>query len=164
VIGAGSTLYAQTITLSMQNALPQADLGVATASNTFFRQIGATVGAAVFLSVAYSAAGRAITAAYASAAPSVRAVAARHPGQAGALRLASSGSQSALNNTAFLTRLNPVLAQPFRQGFTTALDLAFLVAAVVMAAALVLAALIRELPLRTTIAVPAATPAEPVKQ
>ena len=164
VIGAGSTLYAQTITLSMQNALPQADLGVATASNTFFRQIGATVGAAVFLSVTYSAAGPAITAAYASAGPSVRAVAARHPGQAGALRLASSGSQSALNNTAFLTRLNPVLAQPFRQGFTTALDLAFLVAAVVMAAALVLAALIRELPLRTTIAAPAATPAEPVKQ
>ena len=124
LIGVGSTLYQQTITLSMQNALPQADLGVATSSNTFFRQIGATAGTAVFLSITYSAAGRAITAAYASAAPSVRAVAARHPGQAGALRLASSGSQSALNNTAFLARLNPVLAQPFRQGFTSALDLA----------------------------------------
>jgi EmrB/QacA subfamily drug resistance transporter len=164
VIGAGSTLYAQTITLSMQNALPQADLGVATASNTFFRQIGATIGAAVFLSVTYSAAGRAITAAYAGAAPSVRAVAAAHPGQAGALRLASSGSQSALNDTAFLARLNPVLAQPFRQGFTSALDIAFLVAAVVMGAALVLAALIRELPLRTTVAAPVGTPAEPVKR
>src|ERR1700722_10211388 len=160
LIGAGSTLYAQTITLSMQNALPQADLGVATASNTFFRQIGATVGAAVFLSVTYSAAGRAITAAYASAAPSVRAVAARHPGQAGALRLASSGSQSALNNTAFLARLDPVLAQPFRPGLASALDVAFLASAVVMAAALVLALLIRELPLRTTVAAPSAAPAE----
>jgi len=164
MVGAGSTLYAQTITLSMQNALPQADLGVATASNTFFRQIGATVGAAVFLSITYSAAGRAITAAYASAAPTVRAVAARHPGQGGALRLASSGSQSALNNTAFLARLNPVLAQPFRQGFTSALDLAFLVAALVMGAALVLAVSIRELPLRTTVAAPSVTPAEPVKR
>ena len=165
LIGAGSTLYAQTITLSMQNALPQADLGVATASNTFFRQIGATAGAAVFLSVTYSAAGPAIRTAYArAAAPSLRAVAARHPGQAGALRLASSGSQSALNNTAFLTRLNPALAQPFRQGFTSALDIAFLVAAVVMGAALVLAALIRELPLRTTVTAPAATPAEPARQ
>ena len=164
LIGAGSTLYAQTITLSMQNALPQADLGVATSSNTFFRQIGATAGAAVFLSVTYSAAGRAIAAAYASAAPSLRAVAARSPGQAGALRLASSGSQSALNNTAFLARLNPALAAPFRQGFTSALDIAFLVAAVVMGAALVLALLIRELPLRTTVNAPSATPAEPVKR
>jgi EmrB/QacA subfamily drug resistance transporter len=164
LVGAGSTLYAQTITLSMQNALPQADLGVATASNTFFRQIGATVGAAVFLSIAYAAAGPAIAAAYAGASPSVRAVAARHPGQAGALRLASSGSQSALNNTAFLARLNPVLAQPFRQGFSSALDIAFLASAAVMAAALVLALLIRELPLRTTVAAPPATPAEPVRQ
>ncbi len=164
LIGAGSTLYAQTITLSMQNALPQADLGVATSSNTFFRQIGATAGAAVFLSVTYSAAGRAIAAAYTSAGPSLRAVAARSPGQAGALRLASSGSQSALNNTAFLARLNPALAAPFRQGFTNALDIAFLAAAVVMGAALVLALLIRELPLRTTVNAPSATPAEPVQR
>ena len=83
LIGVGSTLYQQTITLSMQNALPQADLGVATSSNTFFRQIGATAGTAVFLSITYSAAGRAITTAYASAAPSLRAVAARHPGRPG---------------------------------------------------------------------------------
>ena len=57
-----------------------------------------------------------------------------------------------MNDTAFLTRLNPVLAQPFRQGFTSALDIAFLASAAVMAAALVLALLIRELPLRTTVA------------
>jgi hypothetical protein len=164
LIGAGSTLYAQTITLSMQNALPQADLGVATSSNTFFRRIGATAGAAVFLSITYSAAGRAITTAYASALPSLRPVAARHPGQAGALRLASSGSQSALNNTAFLAHLSPALAQPFRQGFTSALDIAFWVAGPVMGAALVLALLIRELPLRTTVAAPSAAPAEPAKQ
>jgi EmrB/QacA subfamily drug resistance transporter len=161
LIGVGSTLYQQTITLSMQNALPQADLGVATSSNAFFRQIGATAGTAVFLSITYSAAGRAITTAYASAPPSLRAVAARHPGQAAALRLASSGSQSALNNTAFLARLDPVLAQPFRQGFAGALDLAFLASAVVMAAALALALLIRELPLRTTVAAQPAVPAEP---
>ena len=164
LLGAGASLYRQTITLSMQNALPQADLGVATSSNTFFFQIGCTIGAAAFLSIAYSTAGRAIEAAYASAGPSLSAAAAEHPGQAGALRLASSGSQAALNNTAFLAHLNPVLAQPFRQGFTSALDIAFLVAAVVMAAALALALLIRELPLRTTVnAQPAAT-AEPVTQ
>jgi EmrB/QacA subfamily drug resistance transporter len=164
LLGAGASLYRQTITLSMQNALPQADLGVATSSNTFFFQIGCTIGAAAFLSIAYSSAGRAIAAAYASAGPSLSAAAAEHPGQAGALRLAASGSQAALNNTAFLAHLNPVLAQPFRQGFTSALDIAFLVAAVVMAAALILALLIRELPLRTTVHAQPAETAEPVKQ
>jgi EmrB/QacA subfamily drug resistance transporter len=164
LIGAGSTLYAQTITLSMQNALPQADLGVATSSNTFFRQIGATAGAAVFLSITYSSAGRAISTAYATSPPSMRVLAARYPGQAAALRLASSGSQSALDNTGFLAHLNPVLARPFRQGFTSALDIAFWLAALVMGAALVLALLIRELPLRTTVAAPSAAPAEPARQ
>jgi predicted MFS family arabinose efflux permease len=163
VIGAGSTLYAQTITLSMQNALPQADLGVATGSNTFFRQIGGTAGVALFLSLTYSAAGGAISNGYATAngSPAFRAAAAAHPGQASLLRLASSGGQSALDNPAFLTRMDPVLAQPFRQGFTGALDVAFLAAAAVMAAALVLAVAIKELPLRTTVAGPAAAPAEP---
>jgi EmrB/QacA subfamily drug resistance transporter len=165
LIGAGSSLYRQTITLSMQNALPQADLGVATSSNTFFFQIGSTIGAAAFLSIAYSTAGGAIRTAYtaASRAPAFRAAVTQHPGQAGLLRLASAGSQPALNNTAFLQRLSPVLAQPFRQGFTSALDIAFLAAAAVMAVALVLALLIRELPLRTTIAAPSATQAEPAR-
>jgi EmrB/QacA subfamily drug resistance transporter len=165
LLGAGSTLYAQTITLSMQNALPQADLGVATSSNSFFRQVGGTVGAAAALSITYSMAGGAIRTAYAMASPATgfggtafRAAAVRQPGL---LHLASSGGQAALDNTAFLTRLNPVLAQPFREGFTSALDFAFLAAAAVMAAALVLALLIRELPLRTTITTPSAAPSEP---
>jgi EmrB/QacA subfamily drug resistance transporter len=172
LLGAGGSLYAQTNTLAMQNALPQADLGVATSSNTFFFQAGSTIGAAAFLSIAYSAAGGAIRAAYAtaSATPAFRAAAARHsgpPGQASQtslLHLASAGSQSALNNTAFLARLDPVLAQPFRQGFTSAVDVSFLVAAAVMAGALVLALRIRERPLRTTIATPSATPAEPASR
>ncbi|GAA2440880.1 hypothetical protein GCM10010191_66220 [Actinomadura vinacea] len=87
---------------------------------------------------------------------------AQHREQTEPLRLASDGAQSALDNTAFLQHLHPVLARPFRQGFTSALDIAFLTAAAVMAAALAL--LIRELPLRTTIAAAPATPAEPARQ
>lgn len=48
----------------------------------------------------------------ASTAPGFRAAVVQQPGQAGLLRLASVGGQSALNNTAFLARLNPVLGQP----------------------------------------------------
>lgn len=153
LLGTGSQLYMQTVTLSMQNALPQADLGVATSSNTFFAQIGGTAGAAVFLSIAYSAAGGAIRAAYASAGGSAafRADVARHPGQAADLRLASAGSTSALNDPTFLQRLDPVLAAPFRHGFTTAMQLGFAVAAGLMVVAVLLAVSIRELPLRTTV-------------
>lgn len=164
LLGAGGSLYSQIVTLSIQNALPQADLGVATSSNTFFRQIGGTAGVAVFLSIAYSTAGGAIRTAYAATGPAFHAVAARHPGQAGLLRLASTGSQSALDDTAFLRHLDPVLAQPFLRGFTSALDIAFLTATAVMAAALVLALSIKELPLRTTIASPPADEARPNTQ
>jgi MFS family permease len=157
VLAGQRTLLVQTITLSMQNALPQADLGVATSANSFFKQIGGTAGTAVFLSVAYSAAGPAIRSAYAGASFPLGAA-------APLLRRAASGSRAALDDPGFLSGLSPVLAQPFRAGFTSALDLAFLVSAAVMAAALVLALAIRELPLRTTVATaPEASvkPAEP---
>jgi hypothetical protein len=153
LLGAGGGLYMLTITLFMQNALPQADLGVATSSNTFFRQVGGTAGAAMFLSVSYSAAGSAIRTAYAAArsAGALRAAVRHGPGQAATVRLASSSGSGALNNTSFLQHMNPVLAEPFKQGFTSALTVAFTVAAMVMTTALILALVIRELPLRTTI-------------
>jgi len=92
LLGADRCLYMLTITLSMQNALPQADLGVATSSNTFFRQVGGTAGAAMFLSVSYSAASSAIRTAYAAArsAGALRAAVRHGPGQAATVRLASS--------------------------------------------------------------------------
>ncbi len=47
VMGAGLGLSMQTLVLSVQNALPPPDMGVATSSVTFFRSIGGTFGAAV---------------------------------------------------------------------------------------------------------------------
>jgi EmrB/QacA subfamily drug resistance transporter len=46
--GAGLGLTMQTITTAIQNAVPWRDLGVATGATTFFRQMGGTIGAAVF--------------------------------------------------------------------------------------------------------------------
>jgi hypothetical protein len=40
----------QPLTLAVQNAVPPQDMGVATSSATFFRQMGGTLGTAVFLS------------------------------------------------------------------------------------------------------------------
>ena len=50
----GLGMNMQTIVLAMQNAVPPRDMGVATASATFFRQMGGTLGTAVFLSILFS--------------------------------------------------------------------------------------------------------------
>lgn len=48
VLGAGMGLVMQTIVLAVQNAVDPHELGVATSSNNFFREIGAAVGTALF--------------------------------------------------------------------------------------------------------------------
>jgi EmrB/QacA subfamily drug resistance transporter len=48
VIGAGLGMTMQVLLLAVQNAAPHSDLGVATSAVNFFRQMGATLGVAVF--------------------------------------------------------------------------------------------------------------------
>lgn len=47
VLGLGMGLVMQNLVLAVQNAFPQKEVGTATSSNNFFREIGATVGVAV---------------------------------------------------------------------------------------------------------------------
>lgn len=51
VLGAGLGLVMQTIVLAVQNAVDPHDIGTATSSNNFFREIGAAVGIAVFSTI-----------------------------------------------------------------------------------------------------------------
>jgi hypothetical protein len=46
--GAGLGLILQVVVLVVQNAVPAADLGTATSSNNYFREVGAALGTAVF--------------------------------------------------------------------------------------------------------------------
>lgn len=48
VLGLGIGLVMPVLILAVQNAVPPADLGTATSANNYFRQIGGSVGAAVF--------------------------------------------------------------------------------------------------------------------
>ncbi|MDX3853020.1 MFS transporter [Streptomyces sp. AK02-01A] len=48
VLGLGIGLVMPVLILAVQNAVPAADLGTATSANNYFRQIGGSVGAAVF--------------------------------------------------------------------------------------------------------------------
>lgn len=51
ILGAGLGLVMQTIVLAVQNAVDPHEIGTATSSNNFFREIGAAVGVAVFSTI-----------------------------------------------------------------------------------------------------------------
>jgi EmrB/QacA subfamily drug resistance transporter len=54
VMGAGLGMSMQMLMIAAQNALPPQDMGLSTATTTFFRSMGATFGAAVALAVLFS--------------------------------------------------------------------------------------------------------------
>jgi hypothetical protein len=111
---------------------------------TFFRQMGGTLGTAVFLSVLFTRLptdiGNALAAARAS---DPRVAAALASGQ---LR---SGS-AALSDTSFIQKLPGFLALPFKTGFANTLDLVFLIAAGVVAVGFFVLIFLPQLALRTT--------------
>jgi EmrB/QacA subfamily drug resistance transporter len=56
-VGLGLGQLMQTLTIASQNSVGPRDIGVATSSSTFFRQIGGTLGVAVIFSVVFSVLG-----------------------------------------------------------------------------------------------------------
>ena len=145
LFGVGLGLNMQTIFMAMQNAVPPSDIGVATSSGTFFRQVGGTLGTAVFLSILFSAAPHKIASQYAAArqTPEFQAAAQAQPDQVALLK--GGGS---LNDTSFVQQLDRVLAHPFQAGFSQAMDLVFLFGAIVLSVAVLLSFFLKEVPLR----------------
>jgi EmrB/QacA subfamily drug resistance transporter len=148
LFGAGLGMNMQTIVLAMQNAVPPRDMGVSTAAVTFFRQVGGTLGTAVFLSILFTSAANEIPKQYDKAqhTPAFQAAAQAHADQLHSLQLGGGGN---LNNTSFLKSLDPVLAHPYLVGFSNAMDLVFTVGAGVLVIAFVLSLFMKEIPLRT---------------
>jgi EmrB/QacA subfamily drug resistance transporter len=147
VFGVGLGMNMQSLVLAMQNSVPARDMGVASASSTFFRSVGGTLGTAIFLSILFSVAGRKISAAYTAAAhsPAYTAAARANPGQLATLKSHLAGG---LDDTSFLGGLARALARPFYAGFTSAADVVFAVVAVLLLGAVVLSIFLKEVPLR----------------
>ncbi|HZI97527.1 MAG TPA: MDR family MFS transporter [Actinomycetales bacterium] len=156
--GLGLGFNMQPLVLAIQNSVGPRDMGVATSSATFFRQMGGTFGTAVFLSVLFSTAGGRITSAFERIAPTPEFRAALRdpavttdPANAPVVDMIASGGSlppAVLDDSSFLIAMDEVLARPFRVGFADAIDVVLLIAAVVMAIALVLALFLPDLPLR----------------
>ena len=156
VIGWGLGGNMQPLTLAVQNAMPPRDMGVATASATFFRQMGGTLGTAVFLSVLFSNLGSQVADNFATAAtdPAFLAVAsdpavAADPANAPILGALSGGAPIGFDDSSFLSAANPVLARPILEGFAGSMSIVFLGAAAVLVLGLFAVIMMKEVPLRT---------------
>jgi hypothetical protein len=147
VFGLGLGFNMQPLVLAVQNAVPPKDMGVATSSATFFRQMGGTLGTAVFLSVLFSTVVDRIRNAFVEVAatpafqqalrdPAVLSNPANKP-VLEALRGGGQAGAGSLNDSSFINHLDPRLARPFLLGFASAIDTVFLCAAAVLAVAMV---------------------------
>jgi hypothetical protein len=131
LFGMGLGMNMQSIVLAMQNSVEPRDMGVATSAVTFFRQVGGSLGTAIFLSILFTRA------------------AANIPHE-----LAKSGVQVPtgsfdLNDTSGLQRLPDAVRHPILVGFSDAMDTVFLVGAFVLLFGVVLSLMMKEIPLRT---------------
>ncbi|MEO9140583.1 MAG: MFS transporter, partial [Jatrophihabitans sp.] len=145
IFGLGIGLNMQSIVLAMQNAAEPRDMGVATSAVTFFRQVGGSLGTAIFLSILFSNAASNVPKEYAKAQndPAFQAAIAAHPEQ---LKVITGGLS--LDDTSFLAKLAKPISHPFLVGFSDAMDMVFLVGGLVLVLSIVLTMMIKEVPLR----------------
>ncbi|MGW6128674.1 MDR family MFS transporter [Cellulomonas sp. NPDC055163] len=157
VFGLGLGFTMQPLVLAVQNAVPVQDMGVATSSSLFFRQVGGTLGTAVFLSILFSTVGENIRDAFTSLArtPDFQAAltdpaVVADPANAPVLGMVQGGGgdMPSLDDSSFINALDPRLARPFLDGFSASISTVLLIAAAVMVLGVILTLLLPELPLR----------------
>jgi EmrB/QacA subfamily drug resistance transporter len=167
IIGMGLGQLMQTLTLAAQNSVPPQDIGVATSSSMFFRQMGGTLGVAVFISILFNRLPDAIKTAFkqSDVKSGVSDAAKQYmtgvmtgkyqPTNPNVQFLKDSASNpSALsdkmnNDSSFLKTLDPRLARPFLMGLADSAVTVFLCAAAVVAIAFAMSWFIKAAPLRT---------------
>jgi EmrB/QacA subfamily drug resistance transporter len=126
LLGLGLGFNMQPVILAVQNAVSPREIGVATSSVTFFRQMGGTIGTAAFLSIMFSRLETEIP-------EQIRQAAQASPEAAQqAAALQQAGAEGVLADTSAINDF-PALVTPFRVGFSETLDLVFMVAAAVVA-------------------------------
>jgi MFS family permease len=125
VLGLGLGMTMQVLVVAAQNAVPFSLIGVATSGSTLFRQVGGSVGVAVFGTIFANRLATALSD-----------------------RLPSGSSLPDARSPGAIHALPPDIRNVYLESFTDALRDVFLVAAVVSALAFILAWFLREVPLR----------------
>ena len=139
-LGLGGVL--QPTVLAVQNAVEMRDLGVATSSVTLFRQLGATVGTAAFISILFGKVGKETVNSFATAVvqPEYQ-KALQDPANADTVALlqAAQTSPKGFDDTSWLATANRVLIHPILEGFANSMSLVFLIGAIVVAFSIIFA-------------------------
>lgn len=151
LFGLGMGFMMQPLMLAVQSAAERRDMGIATASATFTRQIGGTLGTAVFLSILFSLLPDKIASSLTAAQGTAEFRAAlADPANAEFVASLKSGAvgEGIMKDSSFLTSLDPRLAKPFLEGFAQSMDHVFLVASLVMAVGAVITWMIPQIDLR----------------
>jgi hypothetical protein len=166
IIGMGLGQLMQTLTLAAQNAVSPQDIGVATSSTMFFRQMGGTLGVAVFISILFNRLPDAIKDAMNQSDVKNDMAAAGKEYMSGVVTgkykadnpnvvflTESMKDPAALGDklntdSSFLSNLDPRLARPFLMGFADSAVVVFEWAAAVVAVAFVMSWFIKVSPLR----------------
>ena len=113
LVGLGLGQLMQTLTIASQNAVGPRDIGVATSSSTFFRQVGGTLGVAVIFSVVFSVVGGFIKNAFSNP-PTLRA----------ALDAALTPSiANASENKAIMAKVYNAIVDPIKANLPAGVDL-----------------------------------------
>ena len=136
VFGIGLGMCMQQYTLVVQNAVPQDQLGVATASTQFFRNVGSTVGVAIFGTLMTSG----LPGAIASHLP---------PGMRERAQQMGGSATGAILDPEQLKNLPAPLVQAIRAGLADRLHIVFMAGLPLTVIAIVVTLFIRAIPLRT---------------
>jgi EmrB/QacA subfamily drug resistance transporter len=133
LFGAGLGFTMQTIVTAVQNSVEYRDMGAATSSTTFFRQMGGSVGAALFGAVLSSRLAHHLSEQLARA----------------GIQPGPGGPRVEVNDIQAIQQLTGPVKNVVLGAFTSALDDVFLVGVPFMLVAIVVALLLKEEPLRT---------------
>jgi EmrB/QacA subfamily drug resistance transporter len=133
VLGVGLGLVMQVLVLAVQNAVPYAQLGVATSSATLFRSIGGSLGTAILGAIFANRLASELSSSLPAGSP------------------AASNPSSGQIDPAQLRALPAALHGSYVHSFTDSISTVFLIAAGVGAIAFLLAWFLEERPLRKTI-------------
>ena len=136
LFGLGMGGLMQPLVLAVQNAVSPRDIGVGTSSVTLFRQLGGTLGVAVFLSVFFDSLPEKIGPRFQAAVGTAEyQQALADPANAttvAQLQSLQSGGAPSFDDTSWLSSANQTLVRPILEGFTDSQSLVFTISGVLV--------------------------------
>ena len=152
ILGAGLGQLMQTLTTAAQNSVEARNIGVATSASTFFRQMGGTLGVAVFISLLFNSLKDKAPAIFAQVGAALKAdpnLLKKPENSAFLPENLPKLNEEISKDASFLAHADKVLAHPIQQGYAEAAATVFGVSTLVMLVAFGLSFFVKEIALRT---------------